>query len=124
MPGTYLPTNYLGIAFFLAIAVGFALVSLTLGYFLRPRRPFDEKLSVYESGMDPIGEPRQRFAVKYYIIAILFVVFDVEAIFLYPWAISFKKIGLYAFIEMILFIVVLLIGYVYAWRKDAFEWDK
>jgi NADH-quinone oxidoreductase subunit A len=124
MPGTYLPSNYLGIAFFLLVAIGFCVVSLGIGYFVRPLRPYDEKKTIYESGVDPIGEPRQRFAVKYYIIAMLFVVFDVEAIFLYPWAISFMKIGIYAFIEMVLFIVVLLIGYFYAWNKGAFEWDK
>lgn len=124
MSETFLPSDYLGIVLFIVIAIGFAVVSLSIGYFVRPRRPYDEKNSIYESGMEPIGEPRQKFAVKYYIIAIMFVVFDVEAIFLYPWAISFKKIGLYAFIEMVLFIVVLLIGYFYAWKKDAFDWDK
>jgi NADH-quinone oxidoreductase subunit A len=77
----------------------------------------------YESGINPKGEPRFRFSIRFYIIAMLFVVFDVEAIFMYPWAIVFDKIGMYAFIEMVLFIVILLVGYVYAWRKDAFEWD-
>jgi NADH-quinone oxidoreductase subunit A len=70
-----------------------------------------------------VGEPRYRFSVKFYIIAMLFVIFDVEAIFLYPWAIVFDKIGLYAFIEMVIFIVILLVGYIYAWRKEAFIWD-
>ncbi|KWT92060.1 NADH-quinone oxidoreductase subunit A [Candidatus Magnetominusculus xianensis] len=123
MPGTYTPVGYLPVLIFLIIALGFGLGSLLFGYILRPRRPYDEKLSTYESGMVPEGEPRQKFSVQYYIIAILFVVFDVEAVFLYPWAVSFDKIGLYAFIEMILFIVVLVIGYIYAWRKDAFLWD-
>ena len=77
----------------------------------------------YESGNIPVGEPRQRFSVKFYIIAMLFVVFDVEAVFLYPWAIVFDKIGLYAFIEMVIFIVILLVGYIYAWKKEAFTWD-
>ncbi|MEO5360884.1 MAG: NADH-quinone oxidoreductase subunit A [Nitrospirota bacterium] len=123
MPGTYTPVGYLPVMIFLIIAFGFGLGNLLFGFILRPRRPYDEKLSTYESGMVPEGEPRQKFSVQYYIIAILFVVFDVEAVFLYPWAVSFDKIGLYAFIEMILFIVVLVIGYIYAWRKDAFLWD-
>jgi NADH-quinone oxidoreductase subunit A len=123
MPGTYTPTGYLPVLIFLVIALGFGLGSLLFGYLVRPRRPYDEKLSTYESGMVPEGEPRQKFSVKYYIIAILFVVFDVEAVFLYPWAVSFDKLGLYAFVEMMLFILVLAVGYVYAWRKDAFVWD-
>jgi NADH-quinone oxidoreductase subunit A len=77
----------------------------------------------YESGNLPEGEPRQRFSIKFYIIAMLFVVFDVEAVFLYPWAVVFDKIGLYAFVEMIIFIIILLAGYIYAWRKEAFVWD-
>jgi NADH-quinone oxidoreductase subunit A len=77
----------------------------------------------YESGNAPVGEPSQRFSVKFYIVAMLFVVFDVEAVFLYPWAVVFDKIGLYAFIEMIIFIAILLVGYIYAWRKEAFVWD-
>jgi NADH-quinone oxidoreductase subunit A len=70
-----------------------------------------------------VGEPHYRFSVKFYIIAMLFVVFDVEAIFLYPWAIVFDRIGLYAFIEMVIFIVILMAGYIYAWKKEAFVWD-
>lgn len=123
MPETYTPVGYLPVLIFLIIGFGFGLGNLLFGFFLRPRRPYDEKLSTYESGMVAEGEPRQKFSVQYYIIAILFVVFDVEAVFLYPWAVSFDKIGLYAFIEMILFIAVLVVGYVYAWRKDAFLWD-
>jgi NADH-quinone oxidoreductase subunit A len=77
----------------------------------------------YESGNPPVGEARQQFNVRFYIIAMLFVIFDVEAVFLYPWALVYDKIGLYALIEMMLFIAVLVIGYVYAWKKEAFEWD-
>ncbi|MBF0553746.1 MAG: NADH-quinone oxidoreductase subunit A [Nitrospirae bacterium] len=123
MPGTYTPVSYLPVLIFMIIALCFGLGSILFGYLLRPRRPYDEKLSTYESGMVPEGEPRQKFSVQYYIIAILFVVFDVEAVFLYPWAVSFDKIGLYALVEMLLFILVLVVGYIYAWRKDAFVWD-
>ncbi|MCI4627049.1 MAG: NADH-quinone oxidoreductase subunit A [Candidatus Magnetoovum sp. WYHC-5] len=122
-PGTYLPVGYLPILIFLGFSFVFGLGSLVFGLLLRPRRPYAEKLSPYESGIAPEGEPRQKFSVKYYIIAILFVVFDVEAVFLYPWAVAFDMIGLYGFVEMVLFIFILVIGYVYAWRKEAFVWD-
>jgi NADH-quinone oxidoreductase subunit A len=105
------------------IAAVFGLGALLVGIIFRPRRPYAEKLTPYESGNPPVGEPRYRFSVKFYIIAMLFVVFDVEAVFLYPWAVVFDKIGLYAFIEMMIFIAILLVGYVYAWRKEAFKWD-
>lgn len=130
MLGNNLPPEYLPILVFilLAIALGFGL--LLIGEIIRPRRPYREKLMPYESGstfetgVTPLVEPtRYRFSVRFYIIAMLFVVFDVEAIFLYPWAIVFDQIGLFAFIEMIIFIVVLLVGFLYAWRKEAFKWD-
>jgi NADH-quinone oxidoreductase subunit A len=82
-----------------------------------------EWVNLFWACFSPVGEPRSRFSVKFFIIAMLFVVFDVEAIFLYPWAIVFDKIGLYAFIEMMIFIVILLVGYIYAWRKEAFNWE-
>lgn len=123
MPGTYLPSDYLPILVFLMVATAFGLGALLIGEILRLKRPYSEKLMPYESGNPPIGEPRQRFSVKFYIIAMLFVIFDVEAIFLYSWAIVFDKIGLYALIEMIIFIAILFVGYIYAWRKEAFKWD-
>jgi len=123
MPITFMPTEYLPVLIFMMVAVAFGLVSLLLSSIVKLRRPYPEKLMPYESGNIPVGEPRQRFSVKFYIIAMLFVVFDVEAVFLYPWAIVFDKIGLYAFIEMVIFIVILLVGYIYAWKKEAFTWD-
>jgi NADH-quinone oxidoreductase subunit A len=123
MPGSYLPTHYLAILMVLIASIAFGLGSLLVGSIFRLRRPYPEKLMPYESGVTPIGEPRYRFSIRFYVIAMLFVVFDVEAIFLYPWALVFDKIGLYALIEMILFIIVLFVGYFYAWRKDAFTWD-
>ena len=124
MPGTFMPTQYLPVLIFLVVATAFGLGTLVLGEFFRTRRrSYAEKLMPYESGNPPVGEPTIRFSVKFYIIAMLFVVFDVEAVFLYPWAIVFDKLGVYAFIEMIIFIAILLIGYIYAWRKEAFVWD-
>lgn len=122
MPGEYIPKEYLGVLIFMVIAVGFGLGSLIVGTLFRPRRPYAEKLMPYESGNVPEGEPRVRFSVKFYIIAMLFVVFDVEAVFLYPWAVVFDKIGLYAFVEMMIFIAILVVGYIYAWKKEAFTW--
>lgn len=123
MPGTFLPSQYLPVLIFLMVATAFSLGALFIGIFFRIRRPYAEKLMPYESGNLPVGGVRQRFSVKFYIIAMLFVVFDVEAVFLYPWAIVFDKIGLYAFVEMVIFIVILFVGYIYAWKKEAFVWD-
>ena len=123
MPGTFTPSEYLPIFIFLMLAMAFGLGALLIGEFFRLKRPYSDKLMPYESGNLPVGEPRQRFSVRFYIIAMLFVVFDVEAVFLYPWAVVFEKIGLYAFIEMIIFIAILLVGSVYAWKKEAFVWD-
>ena len=123
MPGGYVPSDYLPVLIFMVIAAAFGLGGITVGSIFRPRRPYKEKLLPYESGNPPVGEPRYRFSVKFYIIAMLFVVFDVEAVFLYPWAVVFDKIGTYAFIEMMIFIAILLVGYIYAWKKEAFKWD-
>jgi len=123
VPGNFVPTAYFPVLIFMIIAFLFGIVVLLIGQLFRLKRPYREKLMAYESGNPPIGEARQRFNVRFYIIAMLFVIFDVEAVFLYPWALVYDKIGLYALIEMMLFIAVLLIGYVYAWKKEAFEWD-
>ncbi|NWF97563.1 MAG: NADH-quinone oxidoreductase subunit A [Nitrospirae bacterium] len=123
MPGTYLPTEYLPVLIFILVAEAFGFGALLIGVVFRPKKPYPEKLMPYESGINPKGEPRTRFAIRFYIIAMLFVVFDVEAIFIYPWAIVFDKIGIFAFIEMVIFILILLIGYIYAWKKEAFVWD-
>ena len=123
MPGEYIPTEYLPVLIFMIIATLFGLGALVVGILFRPSRPYAEKLAPYESGIIPVGEPRVRFSIQFYIVAMLFLVFDVEAIFLYPWAIVFDKIGLYAYVEMIIFIVILFVGYVYAWKKEAFKWD-
>lgn len=122
-PGSYLPVEYLPILVLMIIAFSFGAVALLVGTFFRIRRPYKEKLMPYESGVEPVGEPRERFSIKFYITAMLFVVFDVEAVFLYPWAVVYNKIGLYALVEMLLFIAMLVAGYVYAWKKEAFVWD-
>lgn len=123
MPGTYIPSHYISILIILILATLVGITPLLLGILIRPRRPYGIKLSPYESGNPPVGDTRQKFSVKFYIIAMLFMVFDVEAVFLYPWAVAYDVIGLYGFIEMMIFIFILLVGYVYAWEKGALEWE-
>ncbi len=97
--------------------------AIVAGLLVRPRRPYTQKLYPYESGNPPVGEPRQQFSIKFFIIAMLFVVFDVEAVFMYPWAVAYDKLGIYGFVEMMLFIFILLVGYIYVWKKGAFDWE-
>jgi NADH:ubiquinone oxidoreductase subunit 3 (subunit A) len=113
--------------FLLIFAVIFPLIpivaSVALGVFkIRPEKPDPVKTSVYECGMVPIGTAQVRYNVRYYIFGLLFVIFDVEAVFLYPWAVAYKQLGLFAFVEALIFIAILLVGYTYAWRKRAMEW--
>ncbi len=115
--------NYLPIAVYLLVVVGFGVIVVVLSTILGPRVSTDIKLQTYECGMEPIGPSRIRFAVKFYIIAMLFIVFDIEAVFLFPWAVVFKDLKLFGFIEMGIFIVILFAGLAYVWRKGALEWD-
>ena len=96
-----------------------------LSHLLGPRRSTHQKTSPYECGIDPKGDARQHFSISFYLVAMLFILFDVEIIFLYPWAVVFLNMSpkLYAFFEMVIFIVILMAGYLYAWKKGAFEWD-
>jgi NADH-quinone oxidoreductase subunit A len=123
MPGTYIPSNYMPILIVLVLATLFGLGPLLLGRLVRPRRPYGIKLSPYESGNQPVGDPRDKFSVRFYLIAMLFMVFDVEAVFLYPWAVAYDSLGLYGFVEMMLFLLILLVGYIYAWNRGALEWE-
>lgn len=111
---------FVALAFTVASAMGVGLIFM--GGMLRPQRPNRVKLSPYEGGVPGVSPPANRITVRYYVIAILFVVFDVEAIFVFPWAVIFNALGWYGLIEMVVFIVLLLIGWFYAWGKGAFEW--
>jgi NADH-quinone oxidoreductase subunit A len=122
MSESYVPSDYFPVVIFFLLALSIGLGTLLLGLLLRPRRPYAQKLYPYESGNPPVGEPRYKFSVKFYIIAMLFVVFDVEAVFLYPWAVAYDKLGIFGFVEMMLFIFILLVGYIYVWKKGAFDW--
>ncbi len=104
-----------------AIVVGLALPALTM--LLGPYRPREIKLIAYESGMDPVGSAHERFSIKFYLIAMIFIIFDVEIIFMYPWAVQYKELGTFAFVEMFIFIVILFVGYIYLWRKGGLEWE-
>ena len=116
-------TRYFPILLFIFIALAFGVVTLVLSYFVQPRYPEPEKLSTYECGSEPFSDARMPFPVRYYVFAMLFVIFDIEVIFLYPWAIVFEKLGIIGLVEMMVFIALFLVAYVYAWRKGALEWD-
>jgi len=116
-------TRYFPILLFIVVALVFGVAVLLLSYLVQPKYPELEKLSTYECGSEPFSDARMPFPVRYYIFAMLFVIFDIEVIFLYPWAVVFTKIELIGLIEMLVFIGLFLVAYVYAWRKGALEWD-
>jgi NADH-quinone oxidoreductase subunit A len=116
-------TRYFPILLFIVIALAFGVVTLVISHFVQPKYPEPEKLSAYECGSEPFSDARMPFPVRYYIFAMLFVIFDIEVIFLYPWAVVFSKIGIIGLVEMLVFIGLFLVAYVYAWRKGALEWD-
>jgi NADH-quinone oxidoreductase subunit A len=116
-------SRYFPILLFVGIATAFGVVTLVLSYVVQPKYPEAEKLSAYECGSEPFSDARMPFPVRYYIFAMLFVIFDIEVIFLYPWAVVYGQIGLFGLVEMLVFIALFLVAYVYAWRKGALEWD-
>nr|YP_009258675.1 subunit 3 of NADH-plastoquinone oxidoreductase [Coleochaete scutata]ANI25659.1 subunit 3 of NADH-plastoquinone oxidoreductase [Coleochaete scutata] len=108
---------------FLFIAGLIPTLAFNISKFIAPTIPNPEKQTTYESGIEPMGEAWIQFQIRYYMFALVFVIFDVETVFLYPWAMSFDQLGVYGFIEAIIFIIILVIGLVYAWRKGALEWS-
>ena len=123
MGNEVVPTNYLPILLFIGVALVFGSLSLILGRLVRPSRPYRAKLSPYESGSPLFSDARIQFPMRYYIIAMLFVIFDIEVIFIIPWAVRFQSLGLLGLVEMLVFIAILLVGLWYAWKKGALEWD-
>jgi NADH-quinone oxidoreductase subunit A len=115
--------NYLPILIFLAIALGLAGLILLASYIVARQRPDSEKLSPYECGFEPFEDSRGRFDVRFYLVAILFIIFDLEVAFLFPWAVSLGNIGLFGFWSMMIFLGVLTIGFIYEWKKGALEWE-
>ncbi len=114
--------QYLPIGIMILLGVVTGVVFVNISRWIGPRRPSEEKQSTYESGMEPVRSARERFSVKFYLVAMLFIVFDIEITFMYPWAVRFRELGLTGFIDMLVFIAVLLVGYVYILRKGALEW--
>jgi NADH-quinone oxidoreductase subunit A len=104
-------------------ASGTAIGMIVLTTVLGPKKKFPEKMEPFECGVSPINEPKSRFSVRFYVVAMLFIIFDIEAVFLFPWAVIFKELGMFGFIEMMVFIAVLTVGLVYIWKKGALEWE-
>ena len=117
------PLNYLPILLFIGITFALGVVQLWLGRLVRPSRPYRAKLNPYESGSPLFSDARVQFPMRYYIIAMLFVIFDIEVIFIIPWAVRFQSLDLLGLVEMLVFIAILLVGLWYAWKKGALEWD-
>jgi NADH-quinone oxidoreductase subunit A len=115
--------EYLPILMFLFVAIVIAIALLTIGWLLGPKRADAEKLSPYECGFEAFEDARMKFDVRYYLVAILFIIFDLEIAFLFPWAVVFKGIGLSAIVAMAIFLGILVIGFVYEWKKGALEWE-
>ena len=115
--------EYLPILLFIGIAVGLGAVLLVVPFIVAPSKPDPEKLSAYECGFNAFGDARMKFDVRFYLVSILFIIFDLEVSFLFPWAIVFREIGLFGFWSMMVFLGVLTIGFIYEWRKGALEWD-
>jgi NADH-quinone oxidoreductase subunit A len=115
--------EYLAIALLIALATVIGLIAIGLGELFGPKRKSQVKNEPYESGMAPIGVGTRRMPVRFYLVAVLFILFDIEVVFFLPWAIVFRQLGLFGLIEMTIFILILLVGYVYAWKKGALEWE-
>jgi NADH-quinone oxidoreductase subunit A len=115
--------NYLPVLIFMVIGIVVGLVAPTLGYLLSVKRPNPEKLSPYECGIEPFNDSRAPFDVRYYLVAILFIIFDLETAFLVPWAVVFRQLGWFGLISMGLFLGLLTVGFIYEWQKGALEWE-
>lgn len=114
--------QYIPIGIMIVFGVSFGVILSRVSAWVGPKNPSDIKSSTYESGMEPVRTAHERISVKYYMVTMLFILFDIEVIFLYPWAVSFRELGLFGFIQMSIFILVLLVGFLYIWKKDALKW--
>jgi NADH-quinone oxidoreductase subunit A len=115
--------NYFPILLFILVGLAFGVVPILAGWLLAPNRPDSEKLSPYECGFEAFEDARMKFDVRYYLIAILFILFDLEIAFLFPWAVVLKEIGLFGFVAMAIFLGILVVGFIYEWMKGALEWE-
>jgi NADH-quinone oxidoreductase subunit A len=127
MPANALLNSYIPVLVMVVGAIAIALILVGLSALLGPRRPSPAKDAPYECGVTPIGSARERFPIKFYLTAMLFILFDIETVFLYPWAVTYKTSGglmLFNLVEMALFVVVLFVGYIYVWRRGGLEWEE
>jgi len=115
--------GYLSILVFMVIAFAVAVVAVGLSFLLAKQKPYADKLKAYECGFDAFTSARGKFDVRYYLVAILFIIFDIEVAFLFPWAVTLGEIGIFGFASMMVFLAVLTVGFIYEWRKGALEWD-
>ncbi len=115
--------NYVPVLIFIVVGLAFGVGPILIGFILGPRRPTSEKASPYECGFEAFEDARMTFDVRYYLVAILFIIFDLEIAFLFPWAIVLGEIGMFGFIAMMVFLAVLVVGFVYEWKKGALEWE-
>ena len=115
--------NYLPVLLFLLTGIGIGAVALAAGRVLSPHNPYPDKLSSYECGFEAFEDTRMKFDVRYYLVAILFIIFDLEIAFLFPWAIVLDEIGVFGFMAMMVFLLILVVGFVYEWMKGALEWE-
>jgi NADH-quinone oxidoreductase subunit A len=116
--------GFLPILIMLGLGAGFAAGSVLLSQFVGPSKPTPEKSAPYECGMPPVGDARERQSVKFYLVAMIFLLFDIEIAFLYPWAMAFRELGAVAYFQIVAFFLLLLTGYVYVWRKGVFDWSR
>ena len=117
-------TEFGKVLLFLIVGAMFVASGLITSWILRPNRPYPAKLASYECGEEPVGNARARFNIRFYVIALIFLIFEVEVVFLFPWALVYRDLGLFAFIEMAVFLAILLVGFAYVWVKGDLDWDK
>ena len=115
--------NYLPVLVFLIIGLAMGVLPIAIGYLLGPTKPYAEKLSPYECGFEAFEDSRMKFDVRFYLVAILFIIFDLEIAFLFPWAVVLEEIGMFGFVAMAVFLGILVIGFIYEWKKGALEWE-
>ena len=117
-------TEFGRVLLFLLVGAVFVAGGLIFAWLLRPDRPYPSKLTTYECGEVPVGDTRTRFNIRFYVVALIFLIFDVEVVFLFPWATVYQRLGWFAFAEMMVFLAILLVGYAYVWRNGDLDWDK
>ncbi len=115
--------SYIPIGIMIVFGLAFGIIMSKASEWFGPKNPTEQKLSTYESGMEPVRTARERVSVKYYMVAMLFILFDIEVVFLYPWAVNFRALGYAGYVEMLVFILILMVGYLYLWKRGALEWD-